>query len=165
MGPASPAAAASVLPQERGVDAGPAGRRAASAPCGGSRPHPHSCPNPAICTSALLNQSTLFPVFPHLRRLFCCFWVRAHLGGACCLHPHCTDSFPSCFWKAVLSLFPLPCLGVGWFWVQPGAPGHVAVPAPGSPSAAAPGQSRGTAAVQAPDLRPALPGWMLLPGI
>lgn len=67
MGPASPAAAAS-------VGAGPAGRRArrtarlsgASAPCAGSGPHPQACPSPAIRTSALLSRSASSPAFPHL---------------------------------------------------------------------------------------------------
>lgn len=104
-------AVASVLLQERGTGAGPVGQRGGRAGWTGwtarwSGPRPQSCPSLCISTSALLSQSALFLAFPHFHRLLCCFRVTTRLGGACCLHPHCTDSFPSCFWKAVLSLPP-----------------------------------------------------------
>ena len=161
-------AVASVLLQERGTGAGPVGQRGGRAGWTGwtarwSGPRPQSCPSLCISTSALLSQSALFLAFPHFHRLLCCFRVTTRLGGACCLHPHCTDSFPSCFWKAVLSL---PPTSLPETWVVLGsARGDAAVPAPGSPSEAAPGHSWGTAGVRAPDLPPALPAWTLLPSI
>lgn len=145
-----------------GEPGGPRASPAASAPCGWSGLRPQSRPSPSISTSALLSQNALFLAFPHLYRLLCYFPVRTHLGGTC-LHPRCTDSFPSCYWKAVLSLPPASLPGS---WVVLGSArgaGHAAVPAPGSPSAAAPGQSGGTAGVRAPDPPPALPAWTLLP--
>lgn len=88
-----------------GEPGGPRASPAASAPCGWSGLRPQSRPSPSISTSALLSQNALFLAFPHLYRLLCYFPVRTHLGGTC-LHPRCTDSFPSCYWKAVLSLPP-----------------------------------------------------------
>ena len=170
---------ASVLLQERGTGAGPAGRRggragwtawtvhlsAASAPCGWSGPRPQSCPSLSISTSELLSQSALFLAFPHFHRLLCCFRVRTRLGGACCLHPRCTDSFPSCFWKAVLSLPPTSLPGT---WVVLGSARGLGARGCPRPWVSLRGSTRaklGDGVVRAPGPPPALPAWTLLPSI
>ena len=144
---------------------GPCTSRAASAPCGWSGPRPQSCPSLSISTSALLGQSALFLAFPHFHRLVCCFRVRTRLGGACCLHPRCTDSFPSCFWKAVLSLPPTSLPGT---WVVLGSARGLGARGCPCPWVSLRGSTRaklGDGVVRAPGPPPALPAWTLLPSI